>query len=118
MCGTRPRQKESEVPNMSRYILIQTKDPLTYPDTGIWINSDHIISIESSDLYTTIRLANGDNIEARYQDDIDILSMLNLDTETSCGTMIADSPGVPARTEMSRTLSKNGWTEWTETVIK
>lgn len=103
-----------------RYILIQTSDdPLTHPERGVWINADHIVSVEYNEVYTTIRLANGDSIETRNQDDVDILSMLNLNTTPSCGSLIADHPGVPARTEMvrdnaagtARALTRRGWVE-------
>ena len=83
---------------MSRYIQIKTTG-----NNNVWINSDRIMALDESESHhdrLIIRLDNGDSIVTRDRDALDILSMLDLDVQDSCGALIADTPGVPARTEL------------------
>ncbi len=103
-----------------RYILI--KNNQDGREDGTWINSSQIITIEDHDDYAAIKLVGGTTVYALYQDAIDILSMLNLDTHPSCGSQIADSPGIPVRTGMelatsharSRILQGRSNPQWVE----
>lgn len=94
---------------MSRWVFIQTGEGYGYDHVGApaapgtWVNSTHIVSVtdgvEGTDC-TEVLLVNGSKLLTIEQDAVDILTALDLDMNTSGPVGIADTPGVPLRTEI------------------